>query len=75
MNNDTKFLDLPSLVSDLFIQHSLQIDNLFTTLWTQMHINTLLHGAGFHKLSGIVFGADIIKSMVLNDVTNRFIDS
>jgi len=28
MNNDTKILDLPSLVGDLFTQHGLQVDNL-----------------------------------------------
>ena len=53
MNNDTKFLDLPSLVGDLFTQHGLQVDNLFAALWTQMHITTLLHRAGFHKRSGV----------------------
>lgn len=53
MNNDTKFLDLPTLVGDLFTQHDLQVDNLFATLWTNMHIPTLLHRAGFHKRSGI----------------------
>ena len=53
MNNDTKFLNLPSLVGDLFTQHSLQVDNLFATLWTKMHIATLLHRAGFHKRSGV----------------------
>ena len=53
MNNDTKFLDLPSLVGDLFTQHGLQVDNLFATLWTKMHLPTLLHRAGFQKRSGI----------------------
>jgi len=53
MNNDTKLQDLPSLIGDLFSQHGLQIDNLFATLWTKMHIATLLHRAGFHKRSGI----------------------
>ncbi len=53
MNNDTKFLDFPSLVGDLFTQHDLQVDNLFATLWTNMHIATLLHRAGFHKRSGV----------------------
>lgn len=53
MNNDTKFQDLPSLVGDLFTQHNLQVDNLFATLWTKMHITTLLHRAGFHKRSGV----------------------
>lgn len=53
MNNDTKFLDLPSLVGDLFTQHGLQVDNLFATLWANLHITTLLHRAGFHKRSGI----------------------
>ena len=53
MNNDTKFLDLPSLIGDLFTQHGLQVDNLFASLWTKMHIATLLHRAGFHKRSGV----------------------
>ncbi|MCK5477391.1 MAG: transposase [Methylococcales bacterium] len=53
MNNDTKFLDLPSLVGDLFTHHDLQIDNLFATLWTKIHISTLLQRAGFHKRSGV----------------------
>ena len=53
MNNDTKFQNLPSLIGDLFNQHGLQIDNLFATLWTKIHIATLLHRSGFHKRSGI----------------------
>lgn len=53
MNRDTKSLDLPSLIDDLFTQHGLLVDNLFADLWSKMHITTLLHRAGFHKRSGI----------------------
>jgi hypothetical protein len=40
-------------LTNLSNQHGLQIDNLFATLWTKIHIATLLHRSGFHKRSGI----------------------
>ena len=53
MNRDTKPLGLPSLIGDLFTQSELQIDNVFASLWSKLHMATLLHRAGLHKRSGV----------------------
>lgn len=53
MNRDTKPVGLPSLIGDLFAQSELQIDNIFASLWSKLHMATLLHRAGLQKRSGV----------------------
>ena len=53
MSRDTKPLGLPSLIGDLFTRSELQIDNVFASLWSKLHMATLLHRAGLHKRSGV----------------------
>jgi hypothetical protein len=52
MNSDTNHPRLPTLTSDLLTRAGIQTDNLFSTVFKRLHIDTLLSQSGFKKRSG-----------------------
>jgi len=53
MNNDTKYVQLPALVSDLVTGDSVRPDNMVADLWKTLNISGLIRRAGFTKRSGL----------------------
>ena len=53
MNNETKASALPELTSDFLHRSDTLVDNIFSNLWNQVGMGSLLKRCGFHKRSGI----------------------
>lgn len=53
MNNDTKILGIPALVSDLLTDEGTQTDNLVAGLWKTLKIGSLIKKSGFTKRTGL----------------------
>ncbi len=53
MNNETKASALLELTSDFLHRSDTLVDNIFSNLWNQVGMGSLLKRCGFHNRSGI----------------------
>ncbi|MCU7836388.1 MAG: hypothetical protein KZQ83_14210 [gamma proteobacterium symbiont of Taylorina sp.] len=64
MNTATKNTGLPAFTADLLENGGYLADNLFTDLWKQVGMKTLLNKSGFSKRSGPPI-SDLIYILIL----------
>ena len=64
MNRATKIIELPALTVDLLKANGVLIDSVFSSLWREIGMKTVLSRASFNKRSGTPM-SDVIFGLLL----------